>query len=93
MENKLKSFRNIKDAAINGEIIYHNELDGYYNIEISGYTGVDGKQQFKTGVSITDNFLNAVNLKITNLEYDLKNLNDFRLDVIHGKKGGYGYGS
>ena len=91
VENKLKDFRNIKDAAINGEIIYHDELEGYYDIEISEYTGVDGKQHFKTGVNIADNFLNAVNRKISNLEYDLKKLLDFRLDVIHGKKGGYGY--
>ena len=91
VENKLNDFKNIKDAAINGEIIYHKELDGYYDIEISEYTGVDGKQHFKTGVSLAANFLGAVNRKISNLEYDLKGLIDFRLDVIHGKIGGYGY--
>ena len=44
-----------------------------------------------TGVKLTDNFLGAVNRKIANIEYDLKGLINFRLDVIHGKIGGYGY--
>ena len=91
VEKKLNDFKNIKDAAINGEIIYHEELDGYYDIEVSEYTDLKGKKHFKTGVGLKDNFIGAVNRKIVNAEYDLKGLLNFRLDVIHGKIGGYGY--
>ena len=70
LQNKLQEFQNIKDAAINGETIYHEELADYYS---------------------TDKFMGALNRKIENVEYDLKGLLDFRLDVLHGKKEGYGY--
>ena len=36
--------------------------------------------------------MGAVKRKIKNLEYDLKNLERFREDVLHGKVDGYGYG-
>ena len=91
LENKLNDFKNIKDAAINGDIIYHEELDDYYIIRIDKYTGIDGKTRYKTDVKIKDKFMGALNRKIDNLEYDLKGLLNFRLDVLHGKVGGYGY--
>jgi len=80
LEQKITTFENIKNAAINGEIIYHQELDPYYTTN-------------GTDVKLEDKFLNALNVKIDNLKYDLKNLINFRLDVIHGKIGGYGYES
>ena len=92
LETKLTQFENIKNSAINGEIIYHNELDSYYDINVDVYTGSDGETHYKTDVKVKDNFINAVNLKIENIKYDLKGLVDFRLDVIHGKIGGYGHG-
>ena len=92
LETKLNNFENIKNAAINGEIIYHSDLDSYYDVSVDVYTGSDGQTHYKTDVTVKDNFVGAVNLKIENLKYDLKNLIDFMLDVIHGKIGGYGYG-
>ena len=92
LQNKLHEFKNIKDAAINGEIIYHKELDGYYSIERTAYHGAGGNVHYKVDVKVKDNFIGAVNRKIENLEYDLKGLLNFKFDVLHGKKGGYGYG-
>ena len=52
LETKLNKFENIKNAAINGEIIYHSDLDSYYTINVDVYTGSDGKpitrQMFKS---------------------------------------------
>lgn len=92
LETKLKDFRNIKEAAINGEVIYHKELDSYYQIDIAEYTGADGKKHYKTSVGLSDKFMGALNRKIANLEYDLRSQVNFQIDVIHGKIGGYGYG-
>ena len=91
LETELKDFENIKNAAINGEIIYHNELDNYYDINVDVYTGTDGETHYKTDVTVTDKFMGAINRKIENLKYDLRNLNNFRLDVLHGKVDGYGF--
>ena len=92
LEKQINNFENIKNAAINGEVIYHPELDSYYDINISSYTGVDGKLHYKTSVKLTDRFIGGVNRKIENLKYDLRNLINFRLNVLHGKIGGYSYG-
>ena len=90
LENELTRFKNIKDATINGEIIYAKELDDYYNVSVDVYTGIDGGTHCKTDVTLKDNFMGALNRKIDNLEYDLQNLLRFRIDVLHGKIGGYG---
>ena len=90
LENEITNFKKIKNAAINGEVIYHEELDPYYNISIDSYTGTDGKIHYRTDVKITDKFLNAINIKLDNLRYDLKGLLQFRLDVLHGRIDGYG---
>ena len=42
-------------------------------------------------IDASDNFINGLNRRVDNLQYDLRNLNNFRLDVLHGKIGGYGY--
>lgn len=90
LENKIKKIQKVKEAAINGEIIYNTELDDYYNVSVDVYTGIDGLTHSKIDVTVKDNFLNAVNIKLNNLEYDLKQLLNFRLDILHGKIGGYG---
>ena len=41
-------------------------------------------------IDVPDNFINNLNRNVDNLEYDLRNLNNFRLDVLHGKVSGYG---
>ena len=98
LENKITNltksvdeFKHIKHCFINDELIYHKELDEYYIIEKGQYTGTDGEIHFKIGVSVKEGFINAVNHKIKVLEYDLKNLKKFRLDILHGKIGGYSY--
>ena len=91
LENTLTQFRQIKEAAINGETIYHKGLEDFYNITSSEYIGIDGKTHHKFEVQMTDRFMNALNNKIINLEYDLKNLEYYRRDILHGKIGGYGY--
>ena len=91
IEKELNQFQELKEDAINGIIRYHEELDPYYTITISKYTGTDGKEHHKIDVTTDDNFMAAVNRKIKNLKYDLKNLLNFRIDVIHGKIGGYSY--
>ena len=90
IETKLTQFENIKNAAINGEAIYHKELDTCYEISIDVYTGTDGETHYKTDVQINDKFMGVINLKIENLRYDLKNLINYRLDILHGKVDGYG---
>jgi hypothetical protein len=91
IENTLSQFKKIKEAAINGEVIYHKGLHDFYNITSTEYIGLDGKSHHKLDVGVSDRFVNALSNKIINLEYDLENLNLFRIDVLHGKIGGYGY--
>lgn len=93
IENKLTQFQEMKEDAINGIIRYHEELDPYYTITNSKYTGIDGKEHRKIDVTTDDKFIAAINRKIENLKYDLKNLLNFRIDVIHGKIEGYSYDS
>ena len=92
LEKHIQQFKKIKEAAINGEVIYHKGLHDFYNFTSSEYIGIDGKKHYKTGIALSDKFINALNNKIINLEYDLENLNYFRRDILHGKIGGYGYG-
>ena len=89
---KLEEYHHIKHCFINGEIIYHDDLKDYYTIEITGYVGADEEKHYKTGVKVNDNFINVLNRKIDNLNYDLKNLVKYREDIIHGKINGFGYG-
>ena len=42
-------------------------------------------------IDASDTFINGLNRRVDNLQYDLRNLNNFRLDVLHGRIGGYGY--
>ena len=91
LKNTLNQFKQIKHAAINGETIYHKELSNLYDITSSEYIGVDGKTHHKFEVKLTERFMNALSNKIINLEYDLKNLEYFRRDILHGKTKGYGY--
>ena len=92
LENQIMDFKRIKEAAINGEVVYHKGLSDFYTISSAEYIGLDGKVHHKFDVKLSDRFMNALNNKIINLEYDLKNLLLFRRDVLHGKIGGYGYG-
>ena len=89
IEKQLNQLQELKEDAINGVIRYHKELDPYFTITISTYNGIDGKEHRKIDVTTNDKFMAAVNRKIENLKYDLKNLLNFRIDVIHGKIGGY----
>jgi hypothetical protein len=93
LENQITDFKKIKEAAINGEVIYHKGLQDFYNMTSSEYIGLDGKIHHKFSVSYSEKFINALNNKIINLEYDLKNLEYYRMDILHGKIGGYGYGN
>ena len=89
---KESELKHVKDCFINGEIIYREELAYYYVFDTTSYVGSDGDIHFKVGVDVKDGFMGAVKRKIKNLEYDLKNLEKFREDVLHGKVDGYGYG-
>ena len=91
LKNTINEYKKIKEAAINGETIYHKGLHDFYNITSSEYIGIDGKTHHKFEVQISDRFMNALNNKIINLEYDLKNLEYYRRDILHGKIGGYGH--
>ena len=93
LENQITDFKKIKEAAINGEVIYHKGLQDFYNMNSSEYIGLDGKTHHKFSVDYSEKFINALNNKIINLEYDLKNLEYYRRDILHGKIGGYGYGN
>ena len=91
LQKKIDEFKHIKHCFINGEIIYHDELAEYYQFDTTSYVGADNNIHFKIGVTVKDGFIGAINHKIKVLGYDLKNLEKFRLDVLHGKIGGYGY--
>ena len=93
IQNTLSDYKRIKEAAINGEVIYHKGLSDFYNITSTEYIGIDGKKHHKFDVTLSERFMNALNNKIINLEYDLENLNYYRRDILHGKIGGYGYGN
>lgn len=93
LQNNITQYKKIKEAAINGQIIYHKGLDDFYNISSTEYIGIDGKKHYKFEVKLKEKFMNALNNKIINLEYDLKNLEYYRRDILHGKIGGYGYGN
>ena len=92
LEKELLEFENVKEEAINGNIIYRPELDNEYTIEKHYYTGVDGRKHCKIDVQVSDRFLNLVNVKSRNLRYDLENTLKFQKDIMHGKIGGYGHG-
>ena len=89
---RINEFQHIKDCYINNEIIYNTELKDQYIIDKEAYVSTDGEIHYKVGVNVTDNFMGVVNRKLDNLKYDLKNLEAFKLSVIHGKVKGYGYG-
>lgn len=91
VHKKLEEFKHIKHCFINDEIIYHEELDDCYIIDKVTYTSADGKTKYKIGVKCSDNFIGMLNIKIDNLKYDLKSLENYKRDIIHGKIGGYGY--
>ena len=91
LENEIQTYKKIKEAAINGETIYHKGLPDLYNITSKEYIGLDGKKHHTFEVNLSDKFMNALNNKIINLDYDLKNLEYYRRDILHGKIGGYGY--
>ena len=90
LQNELHQFEHIKHCYINGEIIYHEDLDDYYNIELIKYTDGYGVSRIKTSVNVTEGFIGRLNTKIKNLTYDLKNLEKFKIDVIHKKVDGFG---
>jgi len=92
LSNQINELKHVKDCFINGELIYREELAYYYVFDTTSYVGSDGDIHFKVGVDVKDGFMGAVKRKIKNLEYDLKNLERFREDVLHGKVDGYGYG-
>ena len=93
LTNTIKQYKKIKEAAINGETIYHKGLKDFYTIETTEYIGFDGKTHHKFEVKLSNKFMNALNNKIINLEYDLQNLEYYKRDILHGKIGGYGYGN
>ena len=92
LSNQINELEHVKHCFINGEIIYREELAYYYVFDTTEYMDGEGNTHFKIGVNVRDGFEGAVNIKIMNLEYDLKNLERFREDVLHGKVDGYGYG-
>ena len=92
LSNQINELKHVKNCFINGEIIYREELAEYYVFDTTSYVAGDGNIHFKIGVNVKDGFMGAVKNRIRNLEYDLKNLEKFREDVLHGKVKGYGYG-
>ena len=92
VHKKLEEFKHIKHCFINDEIIYHKNLKDCYIIEKGESTRTDGLTHYKVGVKVTDDFMKMLNRNIDNLKYDLKNLERFKMNVIHGRVDGYGNG-
>lgn len=90
LKHELNEYETIKHCFINGEIIYHKELADYYEIKIIKYTDGYGASRIKTSVNVKEGFNGALNRKIRNITYDLKTLEEFKTEVLHGKIGGYG---
>ena len=91
LQQKIAEFEKILYDFINGDIIYHKELDEFYTVNVDVYTGTDGEKHYKTDVKVSEDFESKLRSLLVNLKYDLKNLDKFRLDVLHGKVDGYGY--
>lgn len=80
IRNIIKDYENIINHFLNGDIIYHEGLDEYYDIEIQKEL-INGKYKYKTIVHVNNNFNNYVKHEIKQLRLLLSAKNREKWDL------------
>ena len=81
IQKRINDYHNIKEAYLNGDIIYHPGLDDCYDIQIIKTPEDNGKIHHKVEVEVVKDFQEKIISRIKSSEQELKELQRIRRKI------------